>query len=523
MGISRHLTPYARPSPLNLRDQARLRALKVELEQYNKLKCPVTFDDITDSWENWQRPVRVLLHGGMTSVAASGFESLPDGYERPQCPHTNLPVRDRQMVLHLKKPFLINTRIDFFRATSHACAFTVVPPLREPVYTQSPHMIAEQLGFSLSFNISQLTRAQKKPPKLWSSFHLHALLTSQPDDMDHLSAPFLSPSEAEVVQLLTLQQLPTPTSSPSASTSSRATSTSAPTSPFPPDADITLNRRVIPALYAMTKPSRPSPTPRRSSSQQGHCFYDKSVAEARATSALIWDGYAELHVMGHVYLNYNLGVYEEYPEKHPAANSNDTHRILQPYDERIYPGCLDSTFQHLTYVSTNIGHAIRELNSNVGIPRTALNVLVSDATTCDACNCIFSLDGYNAHVTGRQCGNSISPVQVKTKDVDLDDLQPIPLRQFVEAPGHVAEFMDRPVGAAYVEWNSRLGVPQDVWALISTAYVECKVCHLCRTFDGDRAHRDLTGVCMDGGNGVASLAGKGKQAAEDPAAAAGDD
>ncbi|KAG6808367.1 hypothetical protein H0H92_004351, partial [Tricholoma furcatifolium] len=100
------------------------------------------------------------------------------------------------------------------------------------------------------------------------------------------------------------------------------------------------------------------------------------------------------------------------------------------------------------------------------------------------------------------------------KNVKLDDVKEMPLRAFVEHPAKFYKFMHSPVGAALLEWNSRLGVLRDVWAVISTAMVKCIFCRLCRSFEGDRAHLDDNGMCTDHGNGGASLV-RGSSDSED--------
>lgn len=66
--------------------------------------------------------------------------------------------------------------------------------------------------------------------------------------------------------------------------------------------------------------------------------------------------------------------------------------------------------------------------------------------------------------------------------------------------------LDTPVGLAYLEWNSRFGVPMDVWAVISTAVVHCAVCDLVRTHPAHSAHLDQTsGYCADVGQGEAVI------------------
>lgn len=84
------------------------------------------------------------------------------------------------------------------------------------------------------------------------------------------------------------------------------------------------------------------------------------------------------------------------------------------------------------------------------------------------------------------------------------------MRTFSSQPPTPIEFLDSPIGTAYIEWNSRLGVPEDVWAVISTAYVHCDECNLRRSFNGDHAHRDTNGRCADAGQARSIIAGKGK-------------
>lgn len=84
------------------------------------------------------------------------------------------------------------------------------------------------------------------------------------------------------------------------------------------------------------------------------------------------------------------------------------------------------------------------------------------------------------------------------------------MRTFNGEPPTPIEFLDSPIGAAYLEWNSRLGVPEDVWAVISTAYVHCDECNLRRSFNGDHAHRDANGRCADVGQAQSVIVGKGK-------------
>ncbi|KAJ6613987.1 hypothetical protein B0H10DRAFT_1951012 [Mycena sp. CBHHK59/15] len=49
--------------------------------------------------------------------------------------------------------------------------------------------------------------------------------------------------------------------------------------------------------------------------------------------------------------------------------------------------------------------------------------------------------------------------------------------------------------------NSMVGVPQDIWAILSSAWTHCPDCDLVRTFEADRAHKDDNNMCRDIGQG----------------------
>lgn len=90
-----------------------------------------------------------------------------------------------------------------------------------------------------------------------------------------------------------------------------------------------------------------------------------------------------------------------------------------------------------------------------------------------------------------------------------DQLPAITLRTFtpslVPLPSEAVEFLHSPTGAAFLEWNSRIGVPKDVWAVISTAKITCKTCKFTRSFNGNDAHCDKDGNCLDKGEPGAEI------------------
>jgi hypothetical protein len=68
------------------------------------------------------------------------------------------------------------------------------------------------------------------------------------------------------------------------------------------------------------------------------------------------------------------------------------------------------------------------------------------------------------------------------------------------------ECLDTAIGQLFLEWNSCIGVPQDVWYVISTARIVCRTCRLVRSFDGDEAHHNQMGLCEDVGLGKGYIA-----------------
>ncbi|KAF9058433.1 hypothetical protein BDP27DRAFT_1432795 [Rhodocollybia butyracea] len=129
--------------------------------------------------------------------------------------------------------------------------------------------------------------------------------------------------------------------------------------------------------------------------------------------------------------------------------------------------------------------------------------LVNLATDCPVCLCLFSPNGYALHVgEGSRCMNYPGCPSVPETQGPTDLQMDLALRtyQYEERPAF-REGLDSAAGRPYLEWNSRLGVPSDVWALVSTAITACPTCRLVRTFYADRLHRSTDGACMDPGRG----------------------
>jgi hypothetical protein len=67
--------------------------------------------------------------------------------------------------------------------------------------------------------------------------------------------------------------------------------------------------------------------------------------------------------------------------------------------------------------------------------------------------------------------------------------------------------LNTPSGIALLEWNSRVGIPYDVWSVVSTGIVRCGACDLVRTFEGHKDHLDEAGECGDLGQDFLAPAG----------------
>ncbi|KAJ7169088.1 hypothetical protein C8R43DRAFT_945053 [Mycena crocata] len=316
--------------------------------------------------------------------------------------------------------------------------------------------------------------------------------------------------EREVSNSLSLSQ----SSSSSAGSSTSSSSSMAVDDLLRPDPRVN-----TPSSTPLTSPAssparqpriRPIPTPRQGPAghrsryteeaykARKHC--GKFISFSSYTYALISSFIPDLSLLDLCWDGVQSGQFSTHPSSHPAYPHAQatTHRVLRPYDEKFYPGCLNRTYSHLLFLDTIIGQAVRALNSTMGIPEETFIALVQDSVSCPACACMFSEEGFNEHIRDGHCGNS--PTEQPVVSRPTPDRPSIALRSMPAGKclGKSAEYLDLPVGAALLEWNSKLGVPTDVWAVASTATTLCKTCELVRSFHGHDAHlHPVTGICND--------------------------
>ncbi|KAJ7321997.1 hypothetical protein DFH08DRAFT_818374 [Mycena albidolilacea] len=107
----------------------------------------------------------------------------------------------------------------------------------------------------------------------------------------------------------------------------------------------------------------------------------------------------------------------------------------------------------------------------MGVTSDIIQEIIRDCTDCTACKCQFSHDGFNRHIRGGFCWNHPEPTAVTPKPSVEHLPHELAVRELPPGKqlGTEAEFLESPIGAVLLEWNSPLGVPLDVWAMASTA------------------------------------------------------
>lgn len=205
------------------------------------------------------------------------------------------------------------------------------------------------------------------------------------------------------------------------------------------------------------------------------------------------------------------------PSRHPAFDSNNLPLSLAAY----VPRGMDDEPEHLPFLFTRVGEAIREYNSTVGVSNHTITFFLTHAVACEICSCTFSEDGYHAHLSDGCCMNmpglskgislflsyAFRVTHVVLTVVLIQKSRApylwLPRRTYSSATIPPAkEYLNTVIGRAFSDWNSRIGVPRDVWIFITTSDVYCSECRLTRSFDGDAGHRNASGFCEDIGQEI---------------------
>lgn len=84
--------------------------------------------------------------------------------------------------------------------------------------------------------------------------------------------------------------------------------------------------------------------------------------------------------------------------------------------------------------------------------------------------------------------------------------------------GARSEHLYSALGLALLAFNSRMGIPKDVWESVKSAVVVCQDCLFARTIHGHSAHLTQAGLCSQEsrhGGFIIIGDGKGKARCED--------
>ncbi|KAJ8079392.1 hypothetical protein PM082_021900 [Marasmius tenuissimus] len=237
--------------------------------------------------------------------------------------------------------------------------------------------------------------------------------------------------------------------------------------------------------------SLPSPRPRRLPQDVKPGFQAFFVRERALLRAEYNPKFIEKIGVGH-----STGEYMKCGLPSHPVHSISTHDLLREWDLDVNPNGQNLANQHQHFVGTGVGMATRNLFSTRGIPNEVWNTVVASAITCSVCCCVYSADGYNDHIDGHgYCRNWFEPVCSSTPIRCDTSVAP----ESMWAPGLPGDgeedWWDKQSAscAALLQWNSRIGISQDVWAVISTMEVFCPDCSRVRSTEGH--HRHLGGRC----------------------------
>ncbi|KAJ7667362.1 hypothetical protein B0H17DRAFT_1251655 [Mycena rosella] len=206
-----------------------------------------------------------------------------------------------------------------------------------------------------------------------------------------------------------------------------------------------------------------------------------------------------------------------HPEEHPAWKRalEDLPVLMRPF----HP--VNQSHLPTTFMTTLCGEMLTELNSTMGLPKeTFLRILVQNIQ-CDVCLCAYSVEGYHDHRKAHEhrlvCSNTPDLYPIEEKHLELEGLYDMVTRTHpsgIPLSSHSSQLNSSAIGRAWIAWNSHIGIPMDVWAVISSAWTYCGECQLVHAFESDRVHRDENNLCRDVGQGKVGTIVRGQERAD---------
>ncbi|KAJ7719406.1 hypothetical protein B0H16DRAFT_1474986 [Mycena metata] len=185
--------------------------------------------------------------------------------------------------------------------------------------------------------------------------------------------------------------------------------------------------------------------------------------------------FADLSLINNRTTAHQAGTNDMQPELHLLA-AKPPHAIMALYDEKnMSAGSLSRVFSNLEHLDTHLGRAMRKFNSPIDCVITTFLANIANASSASKATILISL----------RIG--------------------VPQRRRWIKVSITVDFLYTPTGVAFAEWNSRIGVPLDVWTLLSTSGVKCSEYLLLRSFEGHHEH-PKDGQCGDPGEAPGNIA-----------------
>ncbi|KAJ6467415.1 hypothetical protein C8R45DRAFT_1106158 [Mycena sanguinolenta] len=440
----------------------------VELNIRQQKLC--TFIHDADRYSEYPRPQRVVGRS-RKDIAASGFHRVWAPYSAPfYCPHLRRSGLAYEPLILRLDGFHQGGSADFYHASDHDCEFKMVVPRVNITQTLLTFEDREK------FDREHQEDCDGEEENQQSSEHLRGPTSSQGSSSSTISS-FSSPGSAAGLS---------PFVDPISPASSQTSASS-----------LTLNPGVGSNMVARL--TKPTPTP-RSGPFVLQCFYSANVAEARK--------HGDVDLLSYLDDIAEQGLLDRDPTVHPVWNYETIiHPVLRPYNMHAHGNLHTRRLQHLQFFDKPIGRVVRDMSQALGVPFCDYAALVRSTQTCDCCLNHFSPDGYNDHRREGRCSNHPALLPIVAVEPCTVEFK---LRSFRDGrrPQWMGDTIHTSVGAAFLEWNSRLGVPCDVWLTIASAIVLCKGCDLVRTIPAHKLHLDGKGDCTDPGQHIGMVEGQ---------------